>query len=233
MEEVNYKIYKLVDPVSYEIRYIGLTFNLLKNRLQAHCSERGRSHKISWIKSLQNKNLKPIIEEVESGITTFELACEREIFWISKHFNDGHPLTNSNTGGNKNKKMNSEVRIKMSESRKKWLSKNKVEISNETRLKISFSAKKRFEDESEKEKLRISNKRYEDSKSYEQKMKDILVQKCKSVCQFDKDMNLIEEFLSIRDAERKTGVNRSNITKCCKLKVKTAGGFIWKYKNNI
>ena len=69
------------------IRYIGLTFNSLKHRLQSHCSERGKSHKISWIKSLQNKNLRPIIEEVESGITSYESACEREIFWISNCLN--------------------------------------------------------------------------------------------------------------------------------------------------
>ena len=43
-------------------------------------------------------------------------------------------------------------------------------------------------------------------------------------------MNYINEYPSIRDAERKTKVVRSNITKCCKGKVKSAGGFIWKYK---
>jgi hypothetical protein len=46
-------------------------------------------------------------------------------------------------------------------------------------------------------------------------------------------MNYISEYPSIRDAERKTNVIRSNITKCCKLKVKSAGGFIWRYKNEI
>lgn len=233
MENINYKIYKLLDPESSMIRYIGLTFNSLKHRLQSHCSERGKSHKISWIKSLQNKNLRPIIEEIESGIASYELACEREIFWISKHFEDGHSLTNSNNGGNKNKKMNTEVRIKMSISRKKWLSENKVEISEKTRQKISEGAKKRFEDPTEKERLRISNKKYEDSKTEKQKLEDILKQDCKGVCQFDKNLNLLNEFPSVRDAERKTGIHRSNITKCCKLKVKSAGGFIWKYKNNI
>lgn len=34
MEEIKYTIYKLIDPISNEIRYIGLTFNDLKQRLK-------------------------------------------------------------------------------------------------------------------------------------------------------------------------------------------------------
>nr|CAI9751931.1 HNH endonuclease [Herelleviridae sp.] len=52
----------------------------------------------------------------------------------------------------------------------------------------------------------------------------------KPVLQFDKRDCLIQEFESVRSAERLVGVPRSNIISCCKLKVKTAGGYIWKYK---
>lgn len=35
-----------------------------------------------------------------------------------------------------------------------------------------------------------------------------------------------------RDAERKTGIEHSSISKCCKGKLKTAGGYTWIYENN-
>lgn len=63
----------------------------------------------------------------------------------------------------------------------------------------------------------------------------------KSVLQYDLDNNLINEFESTIDAERKTGISSGNIYSCCinriittrignKSKITTAGGFIWKFK---
>ena len=228
MENVKYTIYRLIDPITNEIRYIGLTFNDLNQRLKSHCSEKSKSHKSNWIQSLRKQGLKPIIESIEDNILSYEEVCDREIYWIEKYKSDGHTLTNMASGGNKNKKMSDETRKKMSDSAK---NRNfKLVLSDETKILISDKAKKRFESEYEREKLRISNKRYEDSKTEEQKLNDILTQEVKSVLQYDKDMNFISEYISIRDAERKTSINRSNISKCCKNKVRSAGGFIWKYK---
>lgn len=47
------------------------------------------------------------------------------------------------------------------------------------------------------------------------------------VVQLDKNRKKINEFISVREAERETGVCRSNIYSCLKGKYKTAGGFIW------
>ena len=54
----------------------------------------------------------------------------------------------------------------------------------------------------------------------------------KQVIQLDLDGNFIAEYPSVREAERQTGIDHSNILKCCNEKkwVKSAGGFIWKYK---
>lgn len=52
----------------------------------------------------------------------------------------------------------------------------------------------------------------------------------KAVLQYTKDGIFIKEYYSIREAERQTEVNRSDISGCCKGKRKTAGKFIWKYK---
>jgi group I intron endonuclease len=232
MEEIKYTIYKLIDPNTNQVRYIGLTFNDLKLRLKSHMSEPGKSHKIFWIKKLKKDGLKPIIESVEENISTYEEACHREIYYIEYFKSIGCKLTNMASGGNKNKKMSEETRKKMSESHKKRYETFKMELSEETKELISKSTKKRFEYPIEREKLRISNKRYEDSKTPDQKLNDILIQSCKSVYQYDKDMNLIEVYPSIREAHRRTGYNRSNISKSCKHKVAFVGGYIWRFEGD-
>jgi hypothetical protein len=137
------------------------------------------------------------------------------------------------TGGNKNKKMSDESKKKMSESQKERYKYYKLIMSDYTKKKISVSAKERFKNESEREKVRIINKLYEDSKSSEQKLKDILIQNPKKIYQYDKDMNLISEYPSIRDVERKTGISRANISKCCKHKVAFVGGYVWRFYGDV
>jgi len=228
-EEIKYTIYKLIDPISGEIRYIGLTFNTLKQRLKSHCSEKSKSHKSNWVQSLRSKGLKPIIEVIESDISSYDEVCDREIYYIDKYQLEGHKLTNMASGGNKNKKMSDETRKKMSESAKNR--KFKLVLSKETKELISMKSIERFKDDSEREKLRISNKRYEDSKSNEQKLQDILKQNNKFVIQYDKEMNFINEYPSLNNASKKMKIDVSNIIKCCKGVYKSAGGFIWRYKN--
>jgi len=51
----------------------------------------------------------------------------------------------------------------------------------------------------------------------------------KEVIQFDKNLNELNRFTSIKMAENETNISSTNICACCKGKVKTAGGYIWKY----
>ena len=51
----------------------------------------------------------------------------------------------------------------------------------------------------------------------------------KPVNQFDKKMNLLATFPSSREAGRQLKLDSSSIIKCCKGKLKTTGGFIFKY----
>ena len=50
------------------------------------------------------------------------------------------------------------------------------------------------------------------------------------VLQYSKDGKFIAEYPSIKEAEKQTGCYQENICNCCKGKRKSAGGFIWKYK---
>lgn len=53
-----------------------------------------------------------------------------------------------------------------------------------------------------------------------------------SVKQFDLKGNLLNIYNGLHEAERITGVNRANITKCCKGEAVTAGEYIWRYLND-
>ncbi len=86
-------VYKLIDPKTGNIRYIGKTKNPLFKRLSAHmdCSSDNVGLNI-WIKSLKESGMKPIIELIE--ITGEHNWCIREQYWIDKFFNDGEKLFN-------------------------------------------------------------------------------------------------------------------------------------------
>lgn len=52
----------------------------------------------------------------------------------------------------------------------------------------------------------------------------------RKVIQYSLDYNFIKEWDSIVMASKVLGVDNSSITKNCKNKVKSAGGYVWKYK---
>lgn len=53
-----------------------------------------------------------------------------------------------------------------------------------------------------------------------------------SILQFDKNNNFIKEWKSAAEAGRTLKLDNSSITKCLKGKIKSCGGFIWKYKES-
>lgn len=54
----------------------------------------------------------------------------------------------------------------------------------------------------------------------------------KVILQLDKNYNFIAEYKSMTEAHNKTGCSLSDICSCCKGKLKSAGGFIWRYKES-
>lgn len=90
----NIQIYSLNCPFSDVVKYIGKTQNLLSVRLSAHLSYSGSNiQKIQWIKSLRDKNTKPVIKLLEIvGESNWE---EKEIWWIEHFINNGVELLNA------------------------------------------------------------------------------------------------------------------------------------------
>jgi group I intron endonuclease len=53
----------------------------------------------------------------------------------------------------------------------------------------------------------------------------------KEIIQFNMNGGYINSFSSMKEAENSTGISAYNISGCVRNKQKTAGGYIWKYKN--
>lgn len=90
------QIYVLIDPITNDIKYVGKTVSSLSKRLSSHYKDKHHTHKTCWIKSLKDKGLKPIIQNIEF-CNEDELNC-REIYWIS-YFKEKYKLTNLTNGG--------------------------------------------------------------------------------------------------------------------------------------
>ena len=55
--------------------------------------------------------------------------------------------------------------------------------------------------------------------------------KClKPVIQYSKSGEFIKEWKSVTDVENELKIYHSNISACCRGKLKSAGGYVWKYK---
>ena len=51
----------------------------------------------------------------------------------------------------------------------------------------------------------------------------------KKICQYNKNEKLINIFESINEASKKTNIKRYGISNCLNKRLKTSGGYIWKY----
>ena len=50
----------------------------------------------------------------------------------------------------------------------------------------------------------------------------------KRVLQFTNNNQFLKEYISVAEASRQTGVHKGHIAECCRGKLKSAGGYIWK-----
>lgn len=57
--------------------------------------------------------------------------------------------------------------------------------------------------------------------------------RAKIIEQYTKDEIFIRTYNSLKEASEKTGIPQNNISQCCHLKRHTAGGFKWKYEEDI
>jgi hypothetical protein len=151
-----YKIYGLKSKNENFIRYVGYTKLKLTKRLTNHLSEsRNRdTHKDRWVRS-NNLNIDIIL--IEENINSFELALEREIYWIKKYKEEFNiDLVNSTNGGN------GTLGYKLNEEQKENLRNKNLgkKLTEEHKTKIKNSTKGRKTSDKTKLKQKISNLKY-------------------------------------------------------------------------
>lgn len=263
-------IYALVDPTNNKIRYIGQTNNLT-NRFRQHIKDTGKSHKVSWIKSLMCKNIKPIMKII--GLYDNHMINSMEMFWINYFKLCNCDLTNHTSGGGQNTSLSNELKINLSNYWKNRYNNGyinprkgtKHSIETIEKIKLSNIGKKRSQQtcdnigkskkgmvHSDKTKLKMSKVRTGHITTAEtrlkiklantgkkatlesrQKMSNIKIGKrTKKVIQIKDDI-IINVFDSIKQATLKTNINNGHISSCCNNKRKTAGGFSWKYYDEV
>lgn len=190
-------IYKLLDPETLEIKYVGKTKESLIRRLNKHIFNKTKNSNVNkWIKSLIKDDKKPKIMLIER--CSFEEWEQKEIYWIKFYRNINKNLLNMTNGGECGSlgyihTQDAKNRISLLNSRpksKEWI-KNAADAMTKVRA----------------------------TKIMQYTMNDEFIREWESFCYAGKEINPLNYKSAIK-----------NIHACCKLKRKSAYGFIWKYK---
>ena len=259
MEYTN--IYILSDPITFDVRYVGKT-NSTKSRLYSHikeCNSIRISHKINWIKSLLSKGERPIISIID--VVPISEWQYWEKYWIEQFKQWGFNLTNQTEGGDggkgykhtdlaKDNMRKSKLGKPLSEEHKEKISKSvKEDWKNNPReveriiilSKEDLYQKYIIENLSMPKLAKFYNcsenvifnnlKEHNIKKDKSIWKKQLSVVPKKPVLQFDFNGKLVKEWDSISTAEN--NLNISGVSKCCKDKAVSVGGYIWRFKDEF
>lgn len=212
-----YNIYIITNKVNGK-QYVGITKNDIQQRFDQHIYESNHNHTNRVLcKAIRKYGKYNFSIKLLESIEDEKLAKETEIFYISKYKThieheecNGYNMT---IGGDGVKGFT---------------------ITEETRAKLSaaFSGEnhpfygKHLSDE---HKMNCSMVKLGIKKSQSTR-KNMSESKKKPVLQLHKDtLEVISEYPSIKDAQKITNIE--HISQVCNGKRKTAGGFVWKFKD--
>ena len=152
-----------------------------------------------------------------------------ETKWIQHYINLGYDVVNiRRKGGSGPEYLSEETRQKKS---KAMIGKKHSEETLQKMRKPKSNTDKMRKPKSTSEKFRKPKSEQHIQNMRKPKPKEFGLKISKPVLQYNIDGTFIKEWSSIKEANTYTKVNRSNISACCKHRYKTAGNFIWKYKD--
>lgn len=233
-------IYGLVDPRTKEIKYVGKS-NKPNKRLREHISESKIKNgcgtkKENWIYKLYKLNLEPYIEILdEVKIEEYEYWEE---FYIKNFKTNGIELLNYDDKG-----IGAASNIKLLIKKSKEKTQKKVyqyslngEYINEYK---SVREAGRQTNISHSNISRVCNKIWNHAGgfifSYNKETKICIIKNPnatkKKILEIDDKNNIIEEYCSISETSKKTGIDPGNISKVCSGKLKSIKKRIFKFKD--
>lgn len=228
------KIYKLIDPFTSEIRYVGKTHRSLVKRTWEHIDKakyrmNDNNHRDNWIRQVLSKGGKPraeVIKEVDESNWEKE-----EIRQIAKHKKEGHPLTNIARGGQDGGGLNKRMVAKVDYL---TLSILKIYESLEMAEKTEGIRYTRIIDACSGRKLVVNGFiwRYVGDDGQIIHPEIIKASAKRKIGRFDLQLNLLEIYPNLES----TNEGPAFISGVCLGKFKTAKGYIWRYLdlyNNI
>jgi group I intron endonuclease len=202
-------IYKITNRTNNKI-YIGQTVRGLEERINEHLR-----HRTTYFdKMFKKSNVKDFIIEIIDSANSIEELNKKEIYWINKHnslYPNGYNMCRGgeNTTGYKHKE---ESKKKMSISKSKMYLGANNPFFNKTHSK------------EQKEKWSRDRKGMAHlTEEQRNKLKETHV--TKKV----KNIDTGEIFVSIKDAANQYNLKATHISRVCKGKRKTTGGFRWSY----
>jgi len=202
----DYVVYTLICPLEQMIRYIGVTNNT-KRRYNEHCNvrrlkKRNNMHKRNWIAKLRKLKLQPEMKILAENLTEDEaLKKEKELIAL---YSKGKwaKLVNQSPGGKMPPKL---------------FGKDNPATRPEVRKKLVA----RWRERKSKKQYPISIKRPD--------IAQFNLTKSKKVKQIGLDGCLITVWPSLSEVERTLGLSKSSISRCCRERRKTVGGYKWEY----
>ena len=200
-------IYKITNKIDNKI-YIGQTINDLEQRWKSH-----------WKKKSNCRYLSLAFKKHGVDNFKFELICisfdenldELEKYYIKKLNSLAPNGYNLREGGNSSRH-SEETKLKISQS-----------LKGRTDIVRSKSQLGKKHSEETKKKISESGKARKNNIEWH-------INKCKTVLQIDENDNIINKYISAREAARQIGISSTAIILCCQGKRNKAKGFKWVYE---
>ena len=207
----NYCVYMHINKINNKF-YIGITGQQAEQRWGSNGSN--YSTQAYFWNAIQKYGWDNFEHIILLDQLTKEEACKIEVLLIAllntQNPNYGYNIRGGGDGGTLGLRMSDETKNKISESLKGRQAWNKG---------IKMPPRKQTSD--------VGRKNTSGEK------RNTTGSRAKKVIQYDLDCNFIRIWSSMSEASRILNIDHACISDCCRGKQKTAGGFIWRYFNEI
>jgi len=179
--------------------------------------------KYGWV-NIKSEIVREGLTKAQAG----ELEMELISFYKSNNPEFGYNIAN---GGSIVGTMSQETKDKISRTKK-----GNTHNSPETREKMSLAKKGKSIPRETVEKMRISNTGKKRSQEFRENSRLINIgnrNSKRSIDQYDKTGIFMRTWDALTDVFMELGIDQSHLSKVCRGKVKTAGGFMWRYSDDV